>query len=719
MVVRCPRPEPVPDYRPQVVAVERTDPGVAGEDAVWWRPLTVDPRAAPLLAALSEALERVRAGHEFAWYDGWSIVPLHDRVLDDVGPTREHPVALWPRWPRRGAPTGALRPDANDALGLGRFHPGLLMARPGAEPFLEYLASELALADEPAGRVLDLAAATFGADELRGDVLTAWRPLPDGAPDDIVIVDLEGYDPERPWLIDGRFADRPRVRLSERPALREVLDAAAARRRARPEDLALPGDLRVDSGVRSLVRDAVRRWQAGTGELPPDPFSPGGHRAFLDWLNATDRASFGTASRYFWSLYCTRPDLQAAFRLPSATGAQAFADWSSEVWLPEGRSLLLAPSTVRIPVPAPVAEPRPGGVNVIGYLDADFSLGHIARQLRTTIEATGRATAGLTYSRTESPRLAVPPVDDPTLPYATTVAVVNADQFDFLAGDLGPAAFASRHTIGYWFWELEVIPPPMRRAIAHIDEIWAGSDFIRDAFRAVTVKPVHTLRPVLDLPSPSARRRDSFGLADDCFVFLCTFDFFSVVERKNPFGVVDAFRRAFAGRDDVRLVVKSTNGHLRSAAFERLLLQVAGADNIVVMDEHLTRADQMALIAASDAVVSLHRSEGLGLHLAEAMALGTPVVATRYSGNLDFMDDTNSWLVDAAMVPVQFGEGVYPKTARWADPDLDQAADMMRAMVDDRSASTAKVSAALQTAMGLAGDAASERVRARLDELPG
>ena len=138
---------------------------------------------------------------------------------------------------------------------------------------------------------------------------------------------------------------------------------------------------------------------------------------------------------------------------------------------------------------------------------------------------------------------------------------------------------------------------------------------------------------------------------------------------------------------------------------------------MTLVDEHLTRADQMALLREADAVVSLHRSEGLGLHLAEAMALGTPVIATRYSGNLDFMNDGNSFLIDFTLVPIQHGEGVYPATARWADPDLDQAAEVMRSMVADRGSSAARAAAALRTAIELAGDAPVQAVQARLAQL--
>ena len=171
----------------------------------------------------------------------------------------------------------------------------------------------------------------------------------------------------------------------------------------------------------------------------------------------------------------------------------------------------------------------------------------------------------------------------------------------------------------------------------------------------------------------------------DRFVFTVVFDHFSVTERKNPIGAIEAFRRAFGPDEGPVLVVKTMNGDRRWPQHQQVLAAADGRDDIVVWDTHLSRDDHMAFIAAADALVSLHRSEGLGLHLAEAMWLGTPTIATRYSGNLDFMDDDCALLVDHQLVTVRGGEGVYPASAVWADPDLDVAAAAMRRLATDRS----------------------------------
>ena len=240
--------------------------------------------------------------------------------------------------------------------------------------------------------------------------------------------------------------------------------------------------------------------------------------------------------------------------------------------------------------------------------------------------------------------------------------------------------------IGYWFWELEHVPLHMRQSIALVDEIWAGSRFVTDAFAAVSSVPVRHVPIPVGEPRRSGRGRSDFAVLADLGerpIFLTVLDHLSVTERKNPIGVIDAFCRAFTPDEGPVLIIKTMNGHQRWPNHLRVLAAANGRADIRVWDEALDRTDQMALMAAADCVVSLHRSEGLGLHLAEAMWLRTPTIATRYSGNLDFMNDDNSLLIDAELVNVEHGEGVYPPTALWADPDLEQAAAAMRRIAGD------------------------------------
>ena len=218
----------------------------------------------------------------------------------------------------------------------------------------------------------------------------------------------------------------------------------------------------------------------------------------------------------------------------------------------------------------------------------------------------------------------------------------------------------------------------MRPAFDTVDEVWTATDFIAEAVRAVDAKPVFTIPLPVPVPqySPGITRA-RLGLPER-FTFLFVFDFLSIVERKNPHGLIEAFKKAFAPDEGPVLVLKSINGELRLAELERLRAAVGNRQDVWIVDSYYTEEEKNALLGVCDCYVSLHRSEGLGLTMAEAMALGKPVVATGYSGNLHFMTPENSYLVDYARVPVPRGCEPYPTTASWADPNLDQAAGYFR-----------------------------------------
>jgi glycosyltransferase involved in cell wall biosynthesis len=313
-------------------------------------------------------------------------------------------------------------------------------------------------------------------------------------------------------------------------------------------------------------------------------------------------------------------------------------------------------------------------------------LGDFTRRIHSALTAAAVPTAALHYHRTASPTAADVPELTTELLYDTNLITVHADQMSHLAADHGQVVFDDRRSIGFWFWELSHLPPRIVANVAMVDEVWAASGFIADAFREVTDKPVHVVHVPVPEPVTSDRSRAELGLPDDRFAFLVTLDHLSITDRKNPLGAIHAFVRAFPAASDGGpvLLVKTLNGTQRWSEHEQLQLAAAKRPDIMVIDQHLSRADQMALIAHSDCLVSLHRSEGLGLHLMEAMWLGVPVIATRYSGNLEFMHDHNSALVDAELVAVTDRQGYYPTEAVWADADLEQAAETMRRMVDDQ-----------------------------------
>jgi FkbM family methyltransferase len=331
---------------------------------------------------------------------------------------------------------------------------------------------------------------------------------------------------------------------------------------------------------------------------------------------------------------------------------------------------------------------RSGGVNMIGL---PFGMSGLAENMRAFVSA-----AAVARVRTSIGEIAPhfrPGHSDLRLidrigdrfPYRTSVVFSNPDVLDRNWPE--QLRQPGRYTIGYWFWEFDRLPAEWGYAFDLVDEIWVATEFVRGAVAASTSKPVLVMGYPLDLEVRKPLPKSAFGLDEDTFWFLVTFDFNSWAERKNPFAAVRAFRAAFGERRDrVGLLVKSINGANRPHTLSALHELIGDDRRIVLRDESMPRDDVVALLNAADCYVSLHRSEGLGLGLAECMYLGKPVVATRYSGNLDFMTDENSCLVDYSLVSVRPNEYLHASTNefQWAEPNVDCAAGLMRRVYQER-----------------------------------
>ena len=195
---------------------------------------------------------------------------------------------------------------------------------------------------------------------------------------------------------------------------------------------------------------------------------------------------------------------------------------------------------------------------------------------------------------------------------------------------------------------------------------------------------------VIHYPVPQPRLaplgRSDFGLAEDAFVSLCLFDASSIVERKNPLGAIAAHRAAF-GEDETKvLVVKTYNTILAGPGWQDVLEAARGHGNIRIIDQKMSREEVWSLLALSDVFISLHRSEGVGLALLEAMRLGRAVLATAWSGNMDFMDDSNAALVPYHEVPASDERGVYSVCgSTWAEPHIPSAALLLQRLFRDAS----------------------------------
>ena len=249
---------------------------------------------------------------------------------------------------------------------------------------------------------------------------------------------------------------------------------------------------------------------------------------------------------------------------------------------------------------------------------------------------------------------------------------------------LGRARIRGRRIIGYWAWELPKLPEDWQPSFRYVHEIWVPSTFTRDAVAAATDKPVHVVHhPLPPLPvTPNMRAR--LGLSQDALIVLNVMHLGSAFARKNPLAAIAAFRRAFGDAPDRVLVIKLIASGATAWAQRALDAAIAGASNIRLIEGMLPEADMMGLTAAADIVISLHRSEGFGLVPAQAMALGRPVVATAWSGNLDFMSERNSALVSCKLIPVKDPEGTFGvEDQMWADANVEEAAAWLKRLATD------------------------------------
>ncbi len=348
-------------------------------------------------------------------------------------------------------------------------------------------------------------------------------------------------------------------------------------------------------------------------------------------------------------------------------------DWLDRVGLSAGlRGLARA---VR-PVPRAVRR-QPIGVNVAGYLSTESGMGEAARASVRSLQAAGVPVAlnnVESFLRQQDATFSSFQSDNP---HPVNLVHLNADNMAWFARRQGRRYFRRRYTIGYWFWELSTFRPEWRSGFRYVDEVWVASEFTRACLAACTRLPVLCMPLPVVLPEPSPLSRDDFGLPRDAFVFLFTFDASSQMERKNPLGAIHAFRQAALPFDQAVLVLKFTNPEYDPREVRRLR-EAADGLHVAFIDRYLTRRDLLALMTAADAYISLHRSEGFGLTIAEAMSLGKPALATAYSGNLDFMTPENSYLIDYRLVSLARDYGPYPAGAVWADPDLGHAAALVR-----------------------------------------
>lgn len=320
---------------------------------------------------------------------------------------------------------------------------------------------------------------------------------------------------------------------------------------------------------------------------------------------------------------------------------------------------------------------------VVGCLRSATGLGESARLSYQALEAGGFDVRGVDVSR-----LLMQPIDLPEYTFrdgrsclgrGTLLVHVNAPLMPLVLLSLGRRLIVEKWIVGYWAWELSVVPPEWKWGTACVHEIWAPTRFVADAIAArmknVTIRILP--HPVAcGVASSSIIRTDRHPRP---FTALVVFNMGSSMERKNPLAAIAAFQQAFGNRSDVRLIVKTSNPELFPEGWRRLRAAVASADNITLIDRTLKPHQLAELYAASDCLLSLHRSEGFGLVLAEAMLHGVPVIATNWSGTTDFVTAEIGFPIPCRLIAAHDPQGAYDyPDLLWADPDITVAADVLR-----------------------------------------
>ncbi len=280
--------------------------------------------------------------------------------------------------------------------------------------------------------------------------------------------------------------------------------------------------------------------------------------------------------------------------------------------------------------------------------------------------------------------------------HSVNLICVNADQIEsIISTQLGNNYLEHKYNIAYWYWESNIFPERYCNSFNPVNEIWTATNYVQQAISLKSSRPVICLPPSFTSPNPKLIKKFNFSrfnikTNNRDFLFLNIFDSASIWQRKNPFGLIKSFDRAFKGKNGVKLIIKTTNIK-DSQIFAKLKAQIEQNGQIHLIDQYLDPSDYLSLLNSSDCYVNLHRAEGLGIPLINSHLLGKPVIATNFSANIDYQTVSNSFPVDYTPYILKKPIGPYPAHSLWAEPDIEHAAFQMSKVYQMDGASLKKI----------------------------
>ncbi|MET0656611.1 MAG: glycosyltransferase, partial [Steroidobacteraceae bacterium] len=363
------------------------------------------------------------------------------------------------------------------------------------------------------------------------------------------------------------------------------------------------------------------------------------------------------------------------------------------------------------------------GTLFIGYAEGALGLGQAFRANLTAAESAGLKFSIYPFQVGIETRLIEPFMPhryDTSNPYEVNVIEVAADQLPVVFQNLEPRLLKDSYNILCTYWELSKAPEAWRSHLENIHEIWAPNKFIADAFAHIFDGPIIVMPPAMEKIDGTYPPRSHFGMDEGRFYFMFSFDYYSSPFRKNPLGVLQAFQFAFPrGDENVGLVIKSTGAADHHADIKAVIEAAAAKDSrILILDRNMPRDEILGLIRASDVYVSLHRAEGFGLGMAEAMTFERIVIGTDYSGCTEFLTDKTGYPVPYDLRPLGSHEYPWSHGQTWAEPDQAAAIEIMRRVAANPSQGKARGKVAREHVLRLYNPSAvGEAIRGRLEAL--